>query len=58
MFPIFRLQDQMQEKTLGESAWNKIHVEIDSDLKRRNKKYSTSHTNVTTLYSILKEALE
>ena len=58
MFPIFRLQDHMQEKTLGESTWNKIHVDIDNDLKKRNKNFSSNYTNTITMYSILKQKLD
>ena len=50
MFPIFRLQNHMQEKTLGESTWNKLHVQINNDLKGKNDNKITN-----TMYSILKQ---
>lgn len=28
-FPAFRLQDQMQKKTLGETAWKRIHEKVE-----------------------------
>lgn len=56
MFPIFRLQDSMQEKSLG-TSWNEFHVKLSNELQEKQKNQHSSQSKFITMYWILQKIL-